>query len=1162
MRCPFCNSENLPSRQFCWACGKRLPRCAQCGFINEPDASYCGGCGISLAAGAEDVALAPSLLQSTAAPAQQPPAVPAAGAGPVPVTTLAAQSMEGERRQITVMFCDLVGSTSLSNALDPEDLREVIRAYQATATASIERHAGFIARYMGDGILVYFGYPAASDDDAERAVRTGLDVVAEVSRLRPLPELQILARVGIATGLAVVGDRIGSGMAMEEAVVGRTPNLAARLQGLAEPGGVVISRETRNLVADLFHCRDLGERSLKGFDEPVEVCSVLGERIVDNRFKAIRPSYKRVPLIARERELEQLQAAWQSARDGSRQVVMVRGAPGVGKSRLAEALRDSAAAQDHVVLHYYCAQRFQNTALFPITNQIRESAELKKSDSPDTCLDKLEQLFESSSAEAGADPSQTVPYLASLLSIPLGNRYPPVLVTPEKQRERVFQLLAAKLTSLARDQAVLILFEDLHWIDPTSLQLLQQLIGRIVELPVLLLMTSRLEFDPPWEALPNLTTIELPHLDRDDSLQIIASITGGKALPPAIVQQILAKSDGMPLFVEEITKSVLESNLLQELADRFELTGPLPSFAVPSSLHDSLMARLDRLDSAKKVAQIGAAIGRQFSLDLLTAVSSLSETELRPAIQRLINSDLVECQESEGEQICIFKHALLQDAAHATMLRQTRQHLHGKIAIELEKRANSGVDTSPEVLAHHFALARMPEKTIFYRQQAGILANSRAAYTEATHHFRSAIELLSQLPKSTTRNQLELEIRLYLGLSLSATRGYAAPEVEDTYQRARELSHILADSVDLFPVIRGLCTFYLVRGQLATASELAEQCVRLSERSQIPAHLIEGHTALGYTRFFMGNTQPAKAALERSVQIYRQHQGQELDYPTSQDPAISDLSLLALISWMQGQDMESRRCSSEAIALAVQLKRPFNLAYARCFAAMFHNMRHEPESALAQAEQAIEVSMHYGFDIWVAAGSLHAGIAKAALGEMELDGSMFGQAISGEATSSETIQAGELVQARLAAWQAAGARLNRSFFLAGLAEVRWHYGQLQEALAAVDQAIDHAAQHRERFYDAVLFRLRGELQAEIGGALAEQAEADLLHAIEVAHGQGARMLELEAHASLHEWGLRHGHPGSQREAFQSLYQELAPICAETIPIRKAGRLLEQAVPQS
>ena len=1113
MRCPSCQAANAEGRQYCAQCGKPLPACSACGFLNEPEARFCGGCGRPLTAGV--AAAAPPEQLSDAAPVE-----------PNPVK-------EGQRRHVTLMFCDLVGSTALSNALDPEDYREVIRAYQNAATVTVERQGGFIARYMGDGVLVYFGYPRAHEDDAERAVRAALEAVAEVARLQPLPELRLQARVGIATGLAVVGDLIGKGISREEAVVGRAPNLAARLQGLAKPGGVVISEETRAVVANLFTCEDLGTHRLKGFDDPVRAWVVVDEEAVDNRFAATRPSYDRVPLIGRETQCDQLWHAWDEACTGRGQVVMVRGDAGIGKSRLTQALRERARGRPHVELSFHCAPHFSNTALYPITEQLRRDAGIKRNDPAGVALDKLERLL--AAGDHDAPIGETLPYLAALLSIPTGDRYPAVSATPERQKQHVLTLLTAKLARLAAQEPVLVLFEDLQWIDPTSLELLQQLIERIADLPVLLLSTARPEFQPPWPSGAGAALIELPHLDRERSITLIESIAGGRPLPDEVQTQILSKSDGVPLFIEEITKAVLESGLLRDVAGRYVLTGPLPGFAVPSSLQDSLMARLDRLGVAKEVAQVGAAIGRQFSVELLGAVSALPERELQPAIDLLVESDLVDCREGADGCYCVFKHALLQDAAHATMLRRKRQQLHRRIAEVLELRAGDGHPAAPEVLAHHFGAASLTEKAVHYLRLAGIQASERAAHTEAIQHFRAAADHLTELPKSPTRNQLELGIRVSLGLSLSAARGYAAPEVEDTYQRARELCHLLGESVDLFPVIRGLCTFYIVRAQLSTARELAEQCVRLGEQSREPVHLIEGYTALGYTLFFIGELDPAEEALQRSLQIYRHNDGQHLQYPTTQDPAISDLSLLALAAWLRGHDALSLERSGDALEIAEELGDPFDQAYAHCFAAMLRNVRNEPKQAAAHAAEAVALSNRYGFDIWLAAGMMQGGIARGALGD-------------------ET--AAELLRQTLQHWQAAGAGLNIPFFLAGLAQVRRRFGAKETAIEALNEAMDHAARHREHFYDATLYRLRGELRTDAGNGQAEPGRDDLEKALAIARAQGARVLELDALASLHAWCVRKGAPDPYLEPLRALHETLSETCGDTAPWRRVSELLD------
>jgi predicted ATPase/class 3 adenylate cyclase len=1114
MHCPACNAENRAGRRFCASCGQSLPRsadslmpCGHCGFLNEPGAQFCGGCACK--------------LQALNAPLPE---------------------REGERRQVTILFCDLVGSTALSNALDPEDMRIVIRAYQAVATDAMERQGGFVARYMGDGLMVYFGYPQGYEDAAERAVRAALDVVGEVTRLRPLPQmdLRLEARVGIATGLAVVGDLIGKGASREEAVVGPTPNLAARLQGLADPGGVVISEQTQRLVSGLFQCEDLGRHKLKGFDDSIPAWSVVDERSGISRFSARRPGYRQVRLIGRREQRDQLDAAWARSRTGEGQVITLRGDAGVGKSRIVQALRERLQAEPHTELSFHCSPRFSNTALYPITSQLRRDAGLTPSDPPDLALKKLAGLLADFDQDAGT--SDALPYLATLLSVPLGEHQPTVATTPERQKARLFELLEAKLAKLAAQQPVLLLFEDLHWVDPTTAQLIEQLIGIIAGLPVLLVVTARPDFEPPWAGHPGTATVVLPGLDREGSLELIDGISGRRPLPPEVLEQILDKSDGVPLFVEEITKAVLESGLLREVGGRYVLTGPLPGFAVPSTLRDTLMARLDRLGAAKEMAQVGAVIGREFSLPLLAAVSARPEHQLRPAIAQLVDSDLVECGTADdGTAVCLFKHALLQEAAHSTLLRRNRQQLHRRVAEALEQQSfGVAEEASPELLAHHYAAAQMPERAIPYLQRAGMRASERAAHTEAIRHYRAAADMLMELPKNAERHQLELGIRVHLGLSLSAARGYAAPDVEDTYQRARELCHLLGEGVDLFPVIRGLCTFYIVRAQLSTAREIAEQCVRLGEQSTEAVHLIEGYTALGYTEFFLGDLTEAEIALQRSLDAYRANDGHLLNFPTPQDPAISDLSLLALAAWMRGDDALSLAHSRGALDIAARLGRPFDAAYARCFAAMLHNIRGEPEQAGAHAAEAIALSQRYGFDIWLAAGTLQAAIAQGALGDADV--------------------AAELMTATLKAWEAAGAGLNQSFFFAGLAQVQRRRGAINAALEAVERALDHAGRHRERFFDAVIYRLRGELRAELPH-LAHKAEADLLRALDIARVQDAPMLELDALASLHRL---HRRTGSGEDPYlaplRELHHLLRGVCANTVPMRRVARLLQTGDP--
>lgn len=1120
MHCVSCGVEARAGAKFCERCGAGLPRaCPSCGMEVGATAVFCQSCGAkltaSLGAGLGQPADTTGTRQSSLAQAEQaPPAV------------------EPELRQATILFCDLAGSTSLSTSLDPEDLRDVLRRYQAAACSVISQHEGFVSAYLGDGILVQFGYPHAHEDDPERAVRAGLEVAAAVRGLRTRPGLTLEVRVGIATGLTVVGDLIGEGASREAAVVGRTPNLAARLQSLARPGEVIISDTTKRLAGALFELVDLGRQNLKGFDEPVPAWRVVTERTVEDRFEAHHAGSELGPLVDREVEYPALLESWRLACNGKGRVVTLRGEPGLGKSRLSEALRETVVAQTHLVLRYFCSPRFQNTALYPVIRQMQHAARLADGDTDEVRLDKLEVLLLRTTPPS--ELASTLPYIAALLSIPTGNRYPPIVDSPERQREQTLRALEAQILNLARDHPVLIIFEDLHWVDPTTLSSIDQLVRKIAQAPVMVLATSRPEFAPPWTELPHALTVELSRLERHHRSSIVQHHAGGKALPPEILEHILQKSDGVPLFVEELTKAMMESGLLQEEADRYTLTGPMRTLAVPSTLHDSLLARLDRLSLVKEVAQTGATIGREFSYEMLAALLPLAPSELQATLSRLIDADLIYGSGTPPNAVYTFKHALIQDAAYATMLRARRQRLHARIADILEADATAA-KLEPELLAHHLTEAGMPAKAIPHWQQAGLLASASAAHTEACKHFTEGLRLVSELPDEPMRNRMELGLRVHLGMSLAATRGFAAPEVEATNQRARELCRLIGETDELFWVLRGLCSLYIVRADAKASRELAEHCVRLGEETRRAEFLIEGYTMRGYALVYAGDLEGGREALAKAVEIYRTRDGARFAFPTPQDPAMACLSLLAMVSLILGQTKRAVEYAHDAIQTAEASKRPFDTAYAHCFVAMFENLRGNPQDAAHHAGVTLEIAQRHGFGVWLAAGTMQLGVAKAALGQAQ-------EAIG-------------LLSATLPAWQASGAELNSGFFLAGLAEGYRAAGNLDEALETVTKAIDHAAHHGEHYYDATLYRLRGELLTMRDGA-AVQAEADFQRAIEIARRQGAKMFELRAAVSMARAIAPAGERDRARELLMSAIEKIRGE-RDSADYRAAATLLDE-----
>ena len=725
-----------------------------------------------------------------------------------------------ERRQVTVMFSDLVGSTALAARMDPEDLREIISAYQKCVAETVGRFGGFVAKYLGDGVLIYFGYPHAHEDDAERAVRAALELIAAVGALKAVSSLQ--TRVGIATGLVVVGDLIGTGSAQEQAVVGETPNLAARLQALAEPNAVVIAESTRKLLGNLFELQDLGTREVKGIAEPVRAYAPLRASSVESRFEALHGAAL-TALVGREEELELLLRRWSRTKTGEGQVVLLSGEAGIGKSRLTAALLERLVGESHTRLRYFCSPQHTDSALYPVISQMERAAGFVHDDTAQTKLDKLDAVLAQTSTST-ADAA----LFAEMLSLPNDGRYPKLDVTPEQRRQRTLSALVSQMEALARQNAVLMIFEDAHWTDPTSLEAFGRVIDRIASLRVLLLVTFRPEFAPPWIGQSYVTAVTLNRLPKRAIDAMINGVVGNKLLSASIRHDIIERTDGIPLFVEEMTKAILEAESEGE-ARRTAAAIPVTALAVPASLQASLMARLDRLGPAKEVAQIGAAIGREFSHALLSAVVSKPETELASALDRLVQAGLLFRQGVPPHATYLFKHALVQDAAYGTLLRSQRQQMHALIASILETRFAEIVVAQPEELARHCSEAKQVEKAVGYFLEAGRQSLQRSAMAEAAAHLRKGLEVLSQAPDGTARQESELHLQILLGRALIATKGYSAPEPGEAYVRARQLCEQLDKPQELGPILYGHFVFRCVRGELDQAEHYADDIRQFGE---------------------------------------------------------------------------------------------------------------------------------------------------------------------------------------------------------------------------------------------------------------------------------------------------------------------------------------------
>ena len=742
-----------------------------------------------------------------------------------------------ERRQVTVMFSDLVGSTALSVRMDPEDLREVMSAYQKCVAETVQHFGGFVAKYMGDGVLIYFGYPQAHEDDAERAVRAGLELVAAVGALKTHVPLQ--ARVGIATGLVIVGDLIGSGSSQEQAIVGETPNLAARLQAAAEPNSVVIAESTRKLLGNLFELEDLGTQDLKGIAGPVRAWTAVRQSSVESRFEAFHASGL-TELVGRDEELELLLRRWSKAKSGEGQVVLLTGEAGIGKSRLTAALLERIAAEPNTRLRYFCSPQHIDNALYPIISQMERAAGFTHNDTAQAKLDKLDAVFAPSFT-----PPRDAALLAEMLSLPNDGRHPTLELSPQQRRQKTLEALTAQVEALSRSNPIIMQFEDVHWIDPTSLEALGRTVDRLRTLDVLLVITCRPEFDPPWIGRPYVTAITLNRLAEREIAAMIDRIVGNKPLPASVRHDIIERADGVPLFVEEMTKAVLEAEG-EDAVERTVAAAPSPSANVPASLHASLMARLDHLGTAKAVAQIGAVIGREFSHALLREVAGEPEAVLSVAIDRLVAAGLVFRQGVPPHATYLFNHALVQDAAYQSLLKSRRQQHHARVAEVLEAQFSTAVE--PGLVAYHFTQAGRIEQATDYWLKAGQRAMQRSANIEAERHLRVGLDLLAGLPETTARHQREITLQNTLGVSLMPTRGFGNPEVAAAFDRAAEISARVGDDRGLFIALRGKGQYHMISGNLRTARDDARRILELAEQVGNHDFLIEALLRGGVSR--------------------------------------------------------------------------------------------------------------------------------------------------------------------------------------------------------------------------------------------------------------------------------------------------------------------------
>jgi len=1088
--CPSCRNEIPGDSRFCPQCGTpQALACAACGHSNAAGSRFCSQCGAKFGEAAAPAPAAPAL---TSPPRHIPPRA----------------AVSAERRQLTVMFCDLVGSTALSTRLDPEDLREVIAAYHSCVAKVVTRFGGYVANYMGDGVLVYFGYPEAHETDAENSVRAALALVDAVEQLFA-EDGSHQVRIGIATGLVVVGELV-SAEAQDLNVVGETPNLAARLQSAALPNTVVVAATTRRLAGDLFEYEAIEPAMLKGFPEPVSAWRVLRERTIEGRFEALRAATQ-TPLIGRQEEMELLLRRWQQVQDGEGRVVLLSGEPGIGKSRLTTALQDDLKQEARVCLRYFCQPHHQGSTLQPILAQLQHAAGFAHDDSSTSKRAKLEALLMQGAENSGAE----VELFAELLGLADGRSPDAADRDPQRKRRRMLNALLEQLASLARRGPLLMLFEDAHWADPTSLELLALTIEHMQSLPILLIVTFRPDFQPPWAGQPHVTTLALNRLDRRERTVLVEHITGGKALPPEVLAQIVERTDGVPLFVEELTKAVLESEQLHDTGDQYVLGQSTQPLAIPTTLQASLMARVDRLGSAREVLQVGAAIGREFSYELLAAVAGLPDAVmLQDALIRLTEAELLFLRGAPPNAIYSFKHALIQDSAYSTMLRARRQQLHSAIALVLEKRFPEVVNLTPEVIAQQFERAGQNERAVQYWYRAAERDLRRFAMKESITHYSRALRIIAAMPETPQRSALELSVCLGLGLAQQIALGPTAKESGASYERALTISAALPErGRERFLATWGVWFHTSMTGRTLEALQRADELLAIARELDNPDLLLEAYHARVPGLLQTADFPAMKEAAQEVIQLYdRERHRDHAHYFGGHDSRVCARSFHAISLWALGFPDQAQQAAWQCIEDARALGHTFSLAHSLNMGGLTHLLLGDVAASRAVADELYPIAERNNFPWPLTYAQFQRGWLVSQEGDRDIG-----------------------IEQMLKAADAAPAAFHQPTLLTFVAEQQMIAGHCDAALRTVDRAVKEMNARHNRFYEAEMTRMRGEILLAQSPDNAGEAETALRHAIAIAHKQSCRAIELRAAASLARLLRDNGRRDEARDLLAPVY---------------------------
>jgi class 3 adenylate cyclase len=1039
-----------------------------------------------------------------------------------------AQQQEGERRQVTVMFCDLVGSSQLASRLDPEEMRDIVRAYQRACAAVVERFGGHLAQYLGDGVLAYFGYPQAHEDAAERAVHAGLGVVQAAAGVAPKERLRV--RVGIATGLVVVGKVIGSDGASELSAIGDTPNLAARLQAIAEPDSVVIAEATHALTKGSFSYANVGPVTLKGFERPVQVWRVLGEAPA-TRFEAAQ-TMGMSAFVGREQEVALLLSRWEQAAAGEGQAVLLCGEAGIGKSRIGEQFRQALRDLPHTRVRFQCSPFHISSALQPVIGQLEFAAGMQAGDDDRIRLAKLEALLQPTTSRL----PEVLPLFASLLGIALDARYEMPQLTSDAIKRRTLEALADQVIALSRNTPVYWQLEDAHWIDPTTRELVGLCLSRIRDARVFILITHRPDFASPWGNMPHVTALTLNRLARRSSVQLIEKVVGARSLPPQVLDQILAKTEGIPLFIEELTKTVLESGLLEQRDGRLVVKGAAPAMAIPATLQDSLMARLERLSPVKEVAQVGAAIGREFSYELLSAVAPMPVAELDAALSQLAAAELVYVRGAPPEATYVFKHALVQDAAYASLLRARRLQLHARIADALQEKSPDAVARHPELLAFHYAAAGLEDKATLYWTRAGRQAMERSDYAEAGSHFANALAVLRKSRDTGARRREEAELVLDHTIVVQAMKGHGSADSKRMAEEAVEISAPLGDDALHFRARWAEWIYNSISGNLPVAAKVADRLVEMANRLDQVDLRLQAHHARWTTANLRGEVSVAREDLEQGLALYdiERHRGHWAIYG-AHDPGVCARATGSCILWQAGYPAKAARVAEEAVQLSDQLGHPFTRTVARWIGGFHWMMVGDAPRARALAESMLEFGTEAKLTQSINYARLIGGWATSRLDEL------------GRGTAQMEATYYKLIEGKQRGFLTFPGTL--------IAAAKLEMGQVEQALNFLDELEQLALQTHQQMFVSELHRLRAEALTRLDPA-DRRVDEEHRRAVDLARTQGAWMLELRAGRSYAAWLASRGR---EREGYGvlQLVHERMPEGVESAEVRAAKALLEE-----